>query len=117
MSQDIMATNREAILHWLDRYQEELFTIRKALELGGQPTMDLFTSTQLDRESFMLNPPFRRRPEGAEPPSSRDAIGQLLVGGLYDKLKEANARVMSSTRKDDPELRRKLGMSDDRDDQ
>ncbi len=107
MSRDIMATNRDAILHWLTRFEDELRTVRKALEEGGQTVTDMFASTRLDRDSFILNPPVRRRPEGPEAPSSQDTIGRLFVGGLYDKLKEATNRV--PTRIDDSELRRKLG--------
>lgn len=113
MSRDIMATNRDAVIHWLGRFENELATIRKALELGGQPLNDLFASTQLDRDTFIQNPPQRRRPEGPEAPSAQDAIGRLFVGGLYDKLKDAQTRAHQSTSvRDDPELRRKLGMDE-----
>jgi len=113
MSRDIMVTNRDAILHWIGRMQDELTTIKQALEIGGDPLTDLFRSTQLDRDSFILNPPMRRRPEGPPAPSAQDAIGRLFAGGLYDKLKDANSRVTPNVRKDDPELRRKLGIPDD----
>jgi prephenate dehydrogenase len=112
MSRDIMATNREAVVHWLDRFIVELTSIRGALEDGGQVVTDLFASTQLDRENFILNPPMRRRPEGPEAPSSQDTIGRLFVGGLYDKLKEAQQRVPGVLANQD-ELRRKLGADRD----
>jgi prephenate dehydrogenase len=112
MSRDIMATNRESVLHWLGRFQQELDTVRKALEEGGQAVTDMFASTQLDRDNFILNPPVRRRPDGPEAPSSQDTLGRLFVGGLYDKLKEASTRA-TSPRGDDKELRRKLGADDD----
>lgn len=115
MSRDIMATNREAILHWLDRYQQELTTVRKALELGGQPVADLFSSTQFDRDSFIENPPIRRRPEGVEAPSAQDALGRLFVGALYDKLKNVTSRPTGGAAMRDDELRRKLGVPEDRD--
>ncbi|MCC7365544.1 MAG: prephenate dehydrogenase/arogenate dehydrogenase family protein [Dehalococcoidia bacterium] len=115
MSRDIMATNREAVMHWLGRFENELATIRKALELGGQPVADLFASTQLDRDSFITDPPVRRRPEGTPAPSAQDAIGRLFVGGLYDKLKDVQGRATQTQGRlgDDAELRRKLGMTDD----
>jgi prephenate dehydrogenase len=112
MSRDIMATTREAVLHWLGRFQQELDTIRKALELGGQPVTDLFTSTQLDRDTFMMNPPQRRRPEGPPPPSAQDAMGRLFAGGLYDKLKEVTSRTPGMSEKDEEELRRKLSVDE-----
>ncbi|MBA4179286.1 MAG: prephenate dehydrogenase/arogenate dehydrogenase family protein [Anaerolinea sp.] len=111
MSRDIMMTNRDAVLHWIGRIQQELSTVQKAIELGGEPVLDLFRSTQLDRDTFIMNPPTRRRPEGPEAPSAQDAMARLFVGGLYDKMKDATNRVTAS--RDDAELRRKLGMTDE----
>jgi prephenate dehydrogenase len=111
MSRDIMATNRESVIHWLDRFIGELGIVRTALEQGGQVVTDMFSSTQVDRDSFILNPPARRKPEGPEAPSAQDAMGRLFVGGLYDKLKEASAR--NAAQRDDRELKRKLGVPDD----
>jgi len=114
MSSDIVATNRDAVLHWLRRYQDELETIAKAVEVGGKPVADLFASTQLDRDAFVLNPPVRRRPEGVEAPSAQDTIGRLFVGGFYDRIKEISNRAPGAAR-DDTDLRRKLGIKDDPD--
>lgn len=115
MSRDIVATNREAILHWLGRFEQELGTVRRALEIGGQPVTDLFASSQLDRDLFIENPPVRRRPEGTPVPSAQDAIGRLFVGGLYDKLKDVqNRAATTASPQDDAELRRKLRMTDER---
>jgi hypothetical protein len=114
MSRDIIETNRDAVLHWITRFQEEIATVRTAVEVGGQPLMDLFSSTQLDRDTFMMNPPLRRRPEGIEAPSSQDAIGRLFVGGLYDKLKEFQKAAPQMGRASSEELRRKLEAPDDR---
>jgi len=113
MSRDIMMTNREAVLHWIDRLQTELSTIKEALNTGHEPVYDLFRSTQMDRDTYILNPPERRRPEGVEPPSAQDAMGRLFVGGLYDKLKDATNRVTTAgVRTDEAKLRRQLGMDD-----
>lgn len=114
MSRDIMVTNREGVLHWLGRFQDELSTIRKALEQGGQEVRDLFASTQVDRDTFILDPPVRRRPEGVAAPSAQDAIGRLFVGGLYDKMKEAGTRTPAGSARTD-DLRRKLGVQDEDD--
>ncbi len=114
MSRDIMMTNRDAVLHWIQRLQKELTTITDALQLGHEPIFDLFQSTQFDRDNFLLNPPERRRPEGPEAPSAQDAVGRLFVGGLYDKLKETTNRLSSAPPKaDDSELKRKLGIRDE----
>jgi prephenate dehydrogenase len=113
MSRDIVATNREAVLHWLGRFIDELGTVRKAIELGGQEVKDLFASTQLDRETYIQNPPVRRRPEGVEAPSAQDAVGRLFVGGFYDRLKEMSNRPPGRPAGDDEKLRQKLGMTDE----
>ncbi len=113
MARDIMATNRDSVLHWLSRFEDELRTIRVALEEGGQTVTDMFSSTQFDRDNFIINPPIRRRPDGPEAPSAQDTMGRLFVGGLYDKLKEVSNR--AAPMKDDAELRRKLGMTEDAD--
>ena len=113
MSRDIMMTNKEAVLHWITRLQTELSTVKEAIESGHEPVYDLFKSTQFDRDTFMLNPPERRRPEGVEPPSAQDAMGRLFVGGLYDKLKEATDRMTKNpARPDDAKLKRQLGIDD-----
>jgi prephenate dehydrogenase len=113
MARDIMLTNRDAVIHWIGRLQSELDTIRTALESGAEAIYDLFRSTQLDRDTFIEHPPQRRRPEGVEPPSARDAIGRMFVGNLYDRIKEASDRVPAQPR-DDADLKRKLGIEDER---
>lgn len=113
MSRDIMMTNRDAVLHWITRLQKELNSVKEALETGHEPVFDLFRSTQFDRDTFILNPPERRRPEGVAPPSAQDAMGRLFVGGLYDKLKEATDRMTNQPPKpDDAKLKRQLGIDD-----
>ncbi|MGE3076792.1 MAG: prephenate dehydrogenase [Dehalococcoidia bacterium] len=113
MSRDIMMTNREAVLHWITRLQNELSTVKEALETGHEPVYDLFRSTQFDRDTFLMNPPERRRPEGPAAPSAQDAMGRLFVGGLYDKLKDATDRMTTNPpRGDDSKLRRELGIDD-----
>ncbi|MBE7517985.1 MAG: prephenate dehydrogenase [Thermoflexaceae bacterium] len=111
MARDILATNREAVLHWLHRFRTS-FHDCQGRGAGGQPVMDLLSSTQLDRDTFILNPPLRparRRHHRALRP--RDAIGRLFVGGLYDRMKEMSSRPASP--RDDAELRRKLGIPDE----
>ena len=113
MSRDIVTTNREAILHWIDRMQVELSTVKEAIVAGQEPVYDLFRSTQMDRDTFIANPPARRRPEGPESPSSQDAMGRLFVGGLYDKIKETTDRMTNSpTGPDEKKLKRQLGIED-----
>ncbi|MGK2964657.1 MAG: prephenate dehydrogenase [Tepidiformaceae bacterium] len=88
MARDILATNREAVLHWLGRFQSELDNVYRAIETGGDVVFDLLGTTQMDRDRYIANPPTRRLPEGSDAPSSKDAMGRLFFGGLYDKMKE-----------------------------
>ena len=114
MSRDIMMTNREAVLHWIDRMKTELSTVKEAIQTGHEPVYDLFQSTQMDRDTFMMNPPQRRRPEGPEAPSAQDAMGRLFVGGLYDKMKDAtNKFTAAPPGADNAKLKRQLGIDDD----
>ncbi|MEO6399069.1 MAG: prephenate dehydrogenase/arogenate dehydrogenase family protein, partial [Tepidiformaceae bacterium] len=57
MSRDIMLTNREAVVHWIGRLEEELALAKKAISTGDDAVLDMFRSTQLDRDTFILNPP------------------------------------------------------------
>lgn len=115
MSTDIMATNREAVRHWIVRYQQSLNAIVQALDEGDDVVHALFQTTQFDRDSFLANPPFRRAPEGkTDPGSSSDAIGRLLMGGGYDKMKELlNRQPTALPPREDSKLRRELGAPDD----
>ncbi|MEX2080881.1 MAG: prephenate dehydrogenase/arogenate dehydrogenase family protein [Dehalococcoidia bacterium] len=108
MARDILATNREAVLHWLTRFREELDTVATALRLGGEVLDDMLGNTQMDRDAFILNPPTRRIPEGPEAPSARDAMGHMFFGGMYDRLKEVTNRGVPGLG-NDSDLRRKLG--------
>lgn len=113
MSTDIMATNREAVRHWITRYQDSLNAIVRALDEGDDVVHALFQTTQFDRDSFLSNPPFRRVAEGPDPGSSSDAIGRLLMGGGYDKMKEILNRP-PSVQPDETKLRRRLGAPDEK---
>ncbi|MBI5946624.1 MAG: prephenate dehydrogenase/arogenate dehydrogenase family protein [Chloroflexi bacterium] len=120
MARDIVSTNREAIVHWLRRFRDELDTVAKAVEVGDEPVKDLLASTQLDRDTFILNPPRRRRIEKMEAPSAQDAIGHMFVGGMYDRLKQMSSANGDGgraprTTDSDRELRRKLGIEEDDD--
>lgn len=102
MSRDILATNRDAVLHWLTRFQNELDHVRQAIESGGEVVYDLLGTTQLDRDRFITSPPVRRAPEGAPAPTARDAMGRLFFGGLYDRMKDVSDRAEAGTARPRP---------------
>jgi prephenate dehydrogenase len=115
MSAGIVETNREAIAHWLKRYRETLDVVEKALNAGEDVTAALFTTTAMDRDAFLLNPPFRRQPDTTDPGSSADSIGRMLMGSGYDKMKDIINRP-AKVGTDDAKLRRQLGSPGSRDD-
>ena len=116
MATDIVATNREAILSWLRRYQGELDTIIEALELSEEGVARLAESLRSDDddsdeelpntpdalvegllsrarfERFMFDDRIvgRQVPkEGSQTPRSSEMIGQMFMGAyLYGRLKE-----------------------------
>jgi prephenate dehydrogenase len=78
MAHDIMQTNREQVVHWLDRLQQELFRFRELIAGGDSKQIaEAFTRTQLERDNFMVNGPPRR--ESGEP-LPRVSLADFLVG-------------------------------------
>ena len=99
MAQDICMTNKDHILHWLDRYITEVYRLRDLIDTNDPET--LFRSlaeAQLEREEFILNPPERKPvvPAPTDMPSPVDALlGSLalsrareLTGDLEKRQKE-----------------------------
>lgn len=109
MGTDIIATNRDAVLHWLGRLRDEIGTVMKAVQVGDETVYDLLARTQLDREVFLDQPKQRRPKAGPEVPGAGDAMAQFMMGGaMYEKLKELQRAQPGLGDTDD--LRRKLGM-------
>ena len=131
MATDIVATNRSAILSWLHRYQGELDTIIRALELsdeeaeqlaegievpddgdesapsGADALMDsLFNRARFERFVFDDRIVGRQVPkDGTETPRSGDVIGQMFMGAyLYGRLKDQLRR--GEEREEEAALRR-----------
>lgn len=114
MAHDIMVTNRDAVLHWLGRFEDELKHMREAINEGDEQLYELFASTALDRDVYITNPITRRKQERASAPSAADQMGQLLLGaGLYGKLKDMPERAAERSRSGNEALRRKLGDHND----
>lgn len=115
LAQGIWRTNRDAIVHWLDRFARQLNELRSLVadpereeELGK-----LVTKTKLDRDVFIENPPRREPPaRPSDIPSTGDALGQFIAGAMYQRLKEYTSKP-PPLKVNDPALRRKLGIDDD----
>jgi prephenate dehydrogenase len=86
LSHGIWATNREAVIHWLDRMAEQLRDFRKKLEdAQDEDLLETFAKTQIERETFLREPP-RRQAEAAGPSvDSGEALLSMLVGGMMAK--------------------------------
>ncbi|MGQ9571601.1 MAG: prephenate dehydrogenase [Dehalococcoidia bacterium] len=82
LSHDICLTNRESVLHWLDRLLEELGRYRELLQQGQEEELfKTFARAQLDRDTYLTAGPPARQPLAAEElPTSGEQLAALLVG-------------------------------------
>ena len=81
MSHDICATNAEGVVHWIDRYIEELRRFRGLILSDRKQLFKSFSEAQLQRDAFIAGERPRRLPE-YETPSTREALSGMLFGGL-----------------------------------
>jgi len=65
LSHDIALTNRENLLHWLDRFDEELRRFRALIEKADDPKelIEAFATVQAARDAFLEAPPPKPGPE------------------------------------------------------
>jgi prephenate dehydrogenase len=87
MAHDIVMTNRENVLHWLDRMQAEIARFRDAIASGDSERIaEAFTRAQLERDNYVVNgPPAREKYEEIE----TVGLGDLLMGSrLKDFMKK-----------------------------
>ena len=86
MSNAIWKTNREAIIHWVDRFVEELKRLRAMLsDAQDEELFKLFAEVKLQRDEFIANPP-RRESAARGPEVDRGrAILEMFVGGMMAK--------------------------------
>jgi prephenate dehydrogenase len=82
MSHDICITNREHIVHWLDRMINELSRFRELIRDKDEELFKALARTQLDRDTFLAKPPERRRPpvQEADILTSGERMASFLVG-------------------------------------
>jgi prephenate dehydrogenase len=82
LSHDICLTNREGVLHWLDRIVAELGRYRELLQQGQEEELfKTFARAQLDRDTYMTAGPPAREPVATEElPTSGEQLAALLVG-------------------------------------
>jgi prephenate dehydrogenase len=85
MSQDIFVTNKDNLLHWLDRYMLELQKLADVIREDDREKMfrDL-AQVQLERDTFVTSPPKREEQGAASPmPSAADSFMSIMAGSLW----------------------------------
>jgi prephenate dehydrogenase len=93
MSHGIWRTNREAVIHWLDRMIAELSRYRDLLKDAQDETLlQAFIEAQVQRDEFLRDPPMRRPIETGPKVEAKDSMMKMLVGGMVvDGLKKAQS--------------------------
>ncbi len=87
MTQDIFITNRDNVLHWLERYSVELQKMADMIRSDDRERMfrDL-AEVQFERDNFVLNPP-KRDDQGpkVEMPSASESFLSIMGGALWNQ--------------------------------
>jgi prephenate dehydrogenase len=86
MSHGIWVTNREAMIHWLERMSEELRRYRDMLkDAQDEALLETFFKAQIDREVFLREPPRRQAEAAVGKVDTGEAMLSMLVGGMMAK--------------------------------
>jgi prephenate dehydrogenase len=90
MAHDIMISNRENVLHWIDRFIEELSRFRAAIAAGeSEPVIAVFTRPQIERDNYMVTGAPRRDTRApVETISLSDMLFGAAVTGMLKKQQE-----------------------------
>jgi hypothetical protein len=91
MSHDIWVTNRDSVIHWIERMSDELQRLRSLLQdAQDEELLEIFAGARIDRDAFLASPPVRKAPETSDASmGTRDLMMDMLVGGMMgDKLRK-----------------------------
>jgi prephenate dehydrogenase len=90
MAHDIVMTNRDNVLHWIDRLQEEMTRLREVIARGDSKEIaEAFSRAQIERDNYMLNGP-PQRTTGEDMP--KVGLGDMLVGSkVMDMMRKQDA--------------------------
>jgi hypothetical protein len=101
MAHDIMVTNRENILHWIDRFQDELSRLRATIAAGeSEGVIGAFTRAQMERDNYLVNGAPSREQRGE--PIETVSLGDMLLGSKitsYMKKQQELAKQMEDRQK------------------
>ncbi|HVP04242.1 MAG TPA: prephenate dehydrogenase/arogenate dehydrogenase family protein [Dehalococcoidia bacterium] len=82
MSLGIWLTNREALIHWLERMIAELGRFREMLkDAQDEALLKTFTEARLQRDQFIAEPPRRRMPADVPKVEKGQVFAQMILGG------------------------------------
>jgi prephenate dehydrogenase len=117
MGHDIFLTNRENVLHWLNRYIGELHRIADLIESDTEDET-LYRSlaeAQIERDQYLERMPERHDARwGVQLPSSSDAFLTMLTGTLWqDRAKEVTAAMEERIKEREREQRLRRRTLDD----
>ena len=90
MSHDICLTNRDNILHWLDRYVGELDRLRDLIASSDAETLfRTLAEAQLERDTFLASPPKRDEQESnVRLPTASEAFMTMIAGNWLQRQRE-----------------------------
>jgi prephenate dehydrogenase len=98
MAHDIMTTNRDNVLHWIDRMQEELSSFRKTIEAGdSKALLERFARPQHERDNFVTAGPPKRATDSTEPATF--SITDFLFGSKMGDMMRKQEEVMRNAEK------------------
>jgi prephenate dehydrogenase len=91
MAHDIWVTNREAVIHWLERMEGELRRFRDILQDSrDEELLETFAKTQIDRDELIKNPPKRKMAQSDAVQRGGEAVMDMLIGKMMaDQLRKA----------------------------
>jgi prephenate dehydrogenase len=119
MGHDILLTNRENVLHWLQRYIGELQKISDLIESESEEEALFRTlaETQIEREQFLEKMPEREDSKWAvELPTASDAFMTMMTGAMWqERAKQAQDAIVERTmqRSREEATRRRRTLDDD----
>jgi prephenate dehydrogenase len=102
LGHDIFLTNRENVLHWLQRYIAELQRLADLIESKEEEEALYRTlaEAQIEREQFLEKPPEREVEKWiTDVPSASDAFMTMMTGAMWqERAKQAQDAIVERTR-------------------
>ena len=111
LSHDICLTNREALVHWLDRFGAELQRIRQLIQDEEHPNEVLatFVEARTTRDAFLDKLPAKPGPDQSDTKTAGEHMMTLMVGEyLMNRTKQLD-EIMKARAAHDEDASRRAG--------